>query len=108
MIEASYFWTNVFILALGTITIRGSLIFLSSRIKISARVKELFSYIPASILPAFVAPAVCFHVGSVDWLLGKERFAILILAGFVCYKTKSTLVTIFFGMIALYAIHYFI
>lgn len=108
MIESSYFWTNVFILAIGTISIRGSLIAMSSRIKISPRIRDLFSYIPASILPAFIAPAVYFNTGSVSWLFEKERLVILLLAGFVCYKTKSTLATICFGLITLYLIHYVI
>jgi len=85
MISADYFWTNILILALGTITIRGSLIALSSRVKISDRVKELFSFIPASILPGFVAPAVFFHQGQVNAVAGKERLLILILATAVCY-----------------------
>ncbi|MGZ5278497.1 MAG: AzlD domain-containing protein, partial [Pseudobdellovibrionaceae bacterium] len=73
MIEASYFWMNVAFLALGTIGIRVSLIAASAKIKISDRTKEIFSYIPAAILPAFIAPAVFFHEGHVTWLAGKER-----------------------------------
>jgi branched-subunit amino acid transport protein len=102
MIEPGYFWNNIFILALGTIAIRGSIIALSTKIKISERWKEVFSFIPASILPAFVAPAVFFHKGQVDWIFGKERFLALMLATVVCYFSKSTLTTIGFGLAALY------
>jgi branched-subunit amino acid transport protein len=104
MIDSEYFWNNIFFLALGTIAIRGSIIALSARVKISDRVKELFSFIPAAILPAFIAPAVYFHNGHVDWVFGKERLLILILATAVCYFTRSTLVTITFGLGALYFI----
>ncbi len=81
-----------------------SIIALSARVKISDRVKELFSYIPAAILPAFIAPAVFFHEGHVEWSFGKERLVILILATLVCIYTRSTLLTISFGLGLLYLI----
>ncbi len=102
MIPASYFWQNILLLALGTFCIRFSLISLSGRVKISERTKELFSYIPAAILPALVAPMVFFHQGSATWLLGKERALVLMLTIAVCAFTRSTLATILFGLVALY------
>lgn len=102
MIEAQYFWINIVFLAIGTIVIRGSIIAVSDKIQISDRTKEVFSYIPAAILPAFVAPAVFFHQGSVAWVMGKERLIVLILALVVCFKTRSTVVTITTGLLALY------
>jgi len=104
VIETQYFWLNVFFLSLGTIAIRGSIIAISHRAVISDRIKELFSFIPAAILPAFVAPAVFFHEGHVQWALGKERLLILILAVVVCYWLRSTLVTVCFGLIALWLV----
>lgn len=104
MIENSYFWMNIFFLALGTIAIRLSIILLSAKVQISARVKELFSFIPASILPAFVAPAVFFHQGNAEWALGKERLLVLVFASLVCVITRSTLATISFGLVALFLI----
>ena len=102
MIENQYFWNNICLLAIGTFAIRGSIIALSSKIQISARTKELFSYIPAAILPAFAVPAAFFHTGRIDPLLGKERFAVLVLATVICYFTRSTLATIGLGLIALF------
>ena len=104
MIEPKYFWIIVFILAIGTFSIRASIIALSARVKISDRVKQLFSFIPVSILPAFVAPAVFFHQGHTPWLFEKERLVILIFASIICYFTRSTLATIAFGLIALYMV----
>jgi branched-subunit amino acid transport protein len=102
MIPSDYFWMNIFLLAVGTLAIRGSIIAISSRIKISERLRELFSYIPAAILPAFVAPAVFFHKGSVGWLAGRERLVIMILATAICHFTRSTLATLGFGLGSLY------
>lgn len=102
MIETSYFWTNIAFLAAGTIAIRLSLIAASSKIKISDRTKEIFSFIPAAILPAFIAPAVYFHQGHVDWMAGKERLVVMVFATAVSYYTRSTLATIAFGLGSLY------
>lgn len=102
MIPQSYYWVNVFLLAVGTLVIRGSIIALSAKVKISDRLKELFTFIPAAILPAFVAPAVFFHKGSVEWMMGKERAAVLVLATILCAVTRSTLATIAFGLVALF------
>lgn len=102
MIPQTYYWVNVLLLAIGTLAIRGSIIALSAKVKISDRLKELFTFIPAAILPAFVAPAVFFHKGSVDWVFGKERAVVLVLATILCAVTRSTLATIAFGLVALY------
>lgn len=102
MISESYFWLNILLLGIGTYAIRGSFVALSSRMQITTRMKELFSFIPAAILPAFVAPAVFFHNGTAAWAFQKERFVIVIAATAVCYFTRSTLITILFGLVALY------
>lgn len=102
MIESSYFWSVVFFTSLGTILIRYSIIGMSSKIQISDRVKELFSYIPAAILPAFIAPAVFFHQGQVSWAFGKERVLVLIISTGVCLLLRSTFATISSGLIILY------
>lgn len=102
MIQANYFWLNVVLLAIGTITIRLSIITMSARVRISARLRELFSFIPAAILPAFVAPAIFNHQGAVSWVLGKERFIVLIGAAILSFYTRSTFLTVACGLVALY------
>lgn len=101
-IESDYFWLCTFFLMIGTIAIRLSIIMISGKVKISERVKQLFSFIPAAILPAFVAPAAFFHNGQVVTFMGKERLLVLILATVVSYYTRSTLLTIVFGLAALF------
>ncbi len=102
MIGSSYFWFNIFFLSIGTFCIRGFFIFLSSRIKISTKAKEVLSFIPAAILPAMVAPMVFYHQGQVSLLFGKERLLVLILSCVFCYLFKSMLATIIFGLALLY------
>jgi branched-subunit amino acid transport protein len=107
MIETSYFWWNIFFLAVGTFAIRASIIAVSSKVKISDWYKEIFSYIPAAILPAFIAPAVFFHEGHIEYLYGKERFLVLVLATVVCFVWRSTLATIGFGLALLFTLNLF-
>ena len=104
MIEPKYFWLNVILLAAGTFAIRASFIALAERVRISAVVRELFSFIPAAILPALIVPAVFFHRGQVEWLHGKERLMVALFVGATSYFVRSTLFTILFGMISLYLI----
>ncbi len=103
MINDNYFLLNVILLAIGTIIIRGSFIALSGKMKNSEKLRELFSFIPAAVLPAFIFPATFFHRGVVESIYGKERVLILIVSGVVFYFVRSTLLIISFGLILLYA-----
>ena len=103
----TFFWKVVSLLALGTFVIRFSVIgFLSrgERVGISDRVREGFSFIPAAILPALIAPGVFFHQGHVASLLGKERLVALLASTGVAFYYRKTLPTIGFGLLFLYAL----
>ena len=63
MIESAYLWDVIIYLGIGTIIIRGSIIAISKPIKISDRVREVMSFIPAAVLPTLMAPMV-FHRDS--------------------------------------------
>lgn len=104
MINSTYFLLNVFLLAVGTLSIRGCFIALSNRMNITPKLRELFTFIPASIFPALIMPGSFFHQGSVLWLGGKERFVILLLAGVACYFVRNTLFVISFGLTLLYVV----
>jgi branched-subunit amino acid transport protein len=104
VIESSYFWQSIFFLSLGTLFIKGFFIFMSDKINIPDRIRELFAFIPAAILPALITPMVFFHQGEVELLLGKERFIVLAISTVICYFTKSMLATVSFGLALLYVI----
>ncbi len=107
MIDSAFFWQNTLLLALGTFTIRSFIIFISARIKISERFKEILSFIPSAILPAMIAPMVFFHNGENTFLGGHERLFVIILATVVCYYFKNMLVTIIFGLSLLFLLNYY-
>lgn len=102
MISEKYFYLCAILLTLGTVLIRGSFIAFSGKIVISPKIRELFTFIPAAILPALVIPVTFFHQGSVDWLLHKERFVVLLIASFACYFYRNTLFIISLGLGLLY------
>ena len=106
-IDSSYFWSVVVLMLAGTLSIRFSMIALSSKIVISERTKEIFSFIPAAILPAFIAPAAFFHHGVVESLDGKERMVVLIFVTGLFLWTRSTLAAICVGLSALYILTQF-
>lgn len=105
LIDFKHFWQTIILLAVGTISIRGFFIFLSSKITISKRTRELFTFIPAAILPALLMPMVFFHNGNINFLYGKERFLVLLLAILVCIRTKNMLLTVGFGLFFLYVLN---
>lgn len=88
----------------GTFLIRSSVIYMSGRITISDRLKEIFTFIPCAILPALVAPMVFFSKGEVQTLMYKERVVALLVAVFIAYKSKNILVTIIVGLAVLYCL----
>jgi branched-subunit amino acid transport protein len=104
MIDNNYFLLNAVLLALGTIIIRGSFIALSGRMKNLEKLRELFSYIPAAVLPAFIFPATFFHQGVMESINGKERFLILIASGIVFFFFRSTLLIISLGLTLLFVV----
>lgn len=107
MIPENYFYLNVFLLVVGTLVIRGFFIALSHRMKLSGKTTELFSFIPAAVLPAFILPATFFHQGTIEVLQGKERFVALLVAVTVTVYRRSTLLTIGTGLGLLYLLRYF-
>jgi branched-subunit amino acid transport protein len=102
MIQSDYFLINLSLLAMGTLFIRGSFIAFSGKFKIKPALIELFTYIPAAILPGLIIPATFFHRGSVEWMGGKERFLILLASSLLCFFVRNTFVVISFGLGLLY------
>lgn len=108
MINNSYFLLIVVLMTLGTIIIRGFFIALSSKMKVSTKIKELFTFIPAAIFPALIMPATFFHQGSVEWMQGKERFIILLASSVACFFVKNTFFVISFGLTLLYLVKLYV
>lgn len=105
--DSKNFWIILFFMIVGTICIRGSVIAMSSKLTISDRLRELFSYFPAAIFPAFIVPNAFYHQGQSQLFAGKERLMILVLAVAVSLWLRSTTATIVSGLAALYILAQF-
>ena len=93
-----YLWKAVLPLGIGTLLIRCSFIFLGDKIKLSPFMRELFTYIPAAVLPALALPMVFFHEGIVSIINGKERLYAFLIAIIVSFASKNILITIVIGL----------
>jgi branched-subunit amino acid transport protein len=98
------FWPTILFLGLGTFLIRCSFIYLSSKLHINDRMKEILSFIPAAIFPALVTPMVFFHQGQSQIFMHKERLVAILLATFISYKSKNILITIVSGLAILFVL----
>lgn len=106
MIEQNYFLTNTMLMIIGTVCIRGSFIAFASRLKITPLTRELFTFIPAAILPALFIPATFFHQGQMDLIAGKERFIVLLICLGATYFIRNTLFCVGLGLSLLYALNF--
>lgn len=97
MIQDGYFYSIVALLTIGTVFIRGSFIAFSGKMNLTAKTKDLFTYIPAAILPALILPA-SFHQPTSD------RFLVLLVAIFAGFFVRNTLFIISLGLALLYFI----
>lgn len=100
----SNFFIIVAILSVATFLIRASFVFFSDRLVLNKEVKDLFSFIPAAILPALFMPMTFFFEGVNESLFGKERLIALCLALVVSFYSKNILCTILVGLGVLFFI----
>lgn len=103
-----YLWQAVIPLGIGTLLIRCSFLFLGERIALSPMIREVFTFIPAAVLPALAVPMVFFHEGVMAAINGKERFIAFLIGFVVCLLSKNILVTILSGLAILFVLREFI
>lgn len=104
MIDMSTYWVIVPILGLGTYLIRLSFILLLERIPLPPAAHRMLRFIPASVLPALVLPAVLFGKAGTIPLADPARTGAALVAMLVAWKTRNTLATIGAGMAALWTL----
>lgn len=98
MVDMNTYWPIVLVLGIGTFLIRFSFILIMDKLTLPDAVHRMLRFIPASVLTALVVPAVLFHGSGGIYFDGWERGVAALVAVFVAWKTKNTLVTIGVGM----------
>jgi branched-subunit amino acid transport protein len=100
----STWWAASAAIALGTYLTRASFVVLLAGRRVPPWARRLLAYIPCSVLPALVVPAVLLAPGAEGTLaaapLSPKAFA-AVLAALVAWRTRSVLGTILVGMGAL-------
>jgi branched-subunit amino acid transport protein len=94
-------WLVMLIGGLITFGMRFSLIFLFGRFEVPETMRRALHYVPPAVLSAIILPELLYPAGSLDISLGNTRILAGIVAILVAWFTKSTLLTILAGMLAL-------
>jgi len=96
-------WGIFLAAGLGTFAMRVSFIELYGRWRMPALLSRALIYVPASVLAALVLPAVVYPNGQGAFELNNPQIPAAIIATFVAWKTRNTLLTLGLGMAALWA-----
>jgi branched-subunit amino acid transport protein len=96
----------VVMVSIGALTFltRLSFIALSSRWDAPALFRSALRFVPVAILTAIVVPELVMHTGTLDFSLTNPRLLAGILAIFIAWRTKNTVLTIVIGMAAFWAL----
>ena len=86
-----------------TFGMRMSFIYLFGRFEIPAMVKRALRFVPPAVLSAIIAPALFMPENTLDLSLSNDQLIAGVVAIFVAWRTKNTLLTIIAGMITLLA-----
>lgn len=104
MVDMNTYWVVALGIGVGTFLIRFSFILIMDKVTLPDAVHRMLRFIPASVLPALVVPAVLLHKNGVTSFAGWERPVAALIAVAVAWKTKNIFLTIAAGMAALWGL----
>jgi branched-subunit amino acid transport protein len=87
---------------IGTFVMRLSFVELYGRWRIPTLLSRALAYVPASVLSALVLPAVVYPHGQGEFAFDNPQIPAAIIAGWIAWKTRSTVLTLAVGMTALW------
>lgn len=87
-----------------TFGIRMSFIYLFGRFEIPETVKRALRYVPPAVLSALISPALFLPDGRLNIAFDNHYLVAGLVAILVGWRSKSTLLTLVVGMIALVAL----
>ncbi|NBA97509.1 AzlD domain-containing protein [Pseudomonas sp. R5(2019)] len=95
-------WGLFLAVGLGTFAMRLSFIEVYGRLRIPALLSRALVYVPASVLAALVLPAVVYPSGQGEFVLDNPQIPAAIIAAWVSWQTRNTVLTLAVGMGALW------
>ena len=95
-------WGIFIIAGLLTYATRLSFILLIGRQPVPTVLRRILRFIPPSVLTAIIFPELFMKDGAPNFSLGNARLLAGVLAALVAWRTKSAVLTIVVGMVALW------
>lgn len=96
-------WLVIVVAGVGTFALRASFLAFADRLTgLPHDVREALRMVPAAILAALTLPALVRPEG--DWAVFGPRALAGIIAGLVAYRTRSALLTVVVGLVAVVAL----
>lgn len=96
-------WGMFLAVGMGTFVMRLSFVELYGRWRIPDLLSRALLYVPASVLAALVLPSVVYPNGHSEFVLGNPQIPAAVVAAWVAWKTRNTVLTLAAGMAALWA-----
>ncbi len=94
-------WLIIILGGLLTFGMRLSFIYLFGRLHIPDTIRRSLRFVPPAVLSALVLPALLMPSGRLDLGLANHRWLAGLVAILVAWRTRSILLTILAGMLAL-------
>ena len=101
-------WLVLLLGGLITFGMRFSLIYLFGRFEVPETIRKALRYVPPAVLSAIIFPELFIREGALNLTLDNYRLLAGILAVLVAWFSKNILITIIAGMIALFALQFFL
>jgi len=95
-------WLVMVIGGLITFGMRFSLIYLFGRFQVPETMRRALHYVPPAVLSAIIFPDLFLRGGVLDISVNNIRLLAGLVAVLVAWLSKSTLITIISGMLALF------
>ncbi|EXI72188.1 MAG TPA: AzlD domain-containing protein [Candidatus Accumulibacter phosphatis] len=94
------------IIGIGVITflLRFAPLALLARLQLAGWLQQALRFVPAAVMAAIIAPPLFFAVGAPNIVPDLPRMAAAALAALIAWRTRSTLLTVVLGMLALWAL----
>ncbi|VVP67340.1 hypothetical protein PS918_00555 [Pseudomonas fluorescens] len=99
-------WGMFVVIGLGTFAMRLSFVELYGRLRIPPLLSRALMYVPASVLAALVLPAVVYPNGHGEFVLANPQIPAAIIAAWVAWRTRNTVLTLAAGMGVLWLLKY--
>ncbi|CAN5886677.1 AzlD domain-containing protein [soil metagenome] len=101
-LSTSTIWLTILGMGVITFGLRYSFIALSGRLELPPTLRRALRFVPAAVLSALVLPALVYPGGELFLSLSNDRLVAGLIALVVAWKSKSILLTLVVGMVALW------